>query len=524
MQERHIYLPMSGSLFDWHPMKLLGLSYQQKWAARISLEWSGLSKMFWVHQGNVTFASSTVDGEHPLDFLIVDYGDVILPHYEEKKSIHPKLFYAWLTGELNIPVERVHQSFLDALYLNLSTAMNWIQGTFLVEQAEPFSLAKELDVPIPLILYKLVQHMKLIDYILNDMQDLHKKPVLKPTFFQEAFYLPLQSKEALFLDALSKGETFQHAITLSGLDKERAFLFVYFLKVCGWLHFEEPVEKRGEKDVVSVPVHHIPSEQQPQSGSVSFRLQEYREKVMNFYRNIERLTPQQIFQISRTTTLEDVQRTKEALLREYSLDSCPPELKNELEPFILSIRTTIQKAYFAVEPELKVQRIRKEKKEAEQADQMNLESQGYWKLRGPSMVEHARKKRVRTYSKDEVFKQLYDRGMEYIQIGDNYNAARCFEGILEMKPDFAEGHFLLATVYEAHPRLHNKALEHYMSAHELEPSNTLYLSHLVSLLLKNKLYRKALRYTERWLELEPSNRKVKKILELIKKNMKNEAK
>lgn len=114
--------------------------------------------------------------------------------------------------------------------------------------------------------------------------------------------------------------------------------------------------------------------------------------------------------------------------------------------------------------------------------------------------------------------------MEYIQIGDNYNAARCFEGILEMKPDFAEGHFLLATVYEAHPRLHNKALEHYMSAHELEPSNTLYLSHLVSLLLKNKLYRKALRYTERWLELEPSNRKVKKILELIKKSMKNEAK
>ncbi len=509
-------LPGSGPLTDYPVVSLLGLVYQRRDTGSLRLTWNGLEKTFWVRDGHVVAATSDLEGEHLLDFLLPDFRAAVASRYDVWRELPlPTVMEQCLTVA-GIPTENVQAALEASVSLNLGSALSWYAGEFVWTPGEPPDFPCAVRLPIPTLLWRVLQGVRDVETLWKQVRLTSGVLRLRPDFLTEAQGLDLTPQDAYFLQLLDGRTHWDHAVRVSGLSPTRAVQIACLAVACGWA--ESSTASGSERSAPSASTTAAPSPAQEALLQVAL----YRQKVLNFYKNLSRLSPQQVLMVTPQTSRADLEADSHRLLEEYDPDRClrDPALR-DLHPMVVAIREAVRQAYEQVAPTVPEEAAPPPAQAPTPFEGLDPRVLRYWKLKdlapaettpGPSGSASPPPTRSVPKTPREIARFLRLQALDYIRSGENWQAARALENAIQLQPNDARLYFLLGTVYEKHPRFHARAARAYEKAVELEPDNPQYMFHLAALLYQNGQFLRAARYLERLAALDPLNGRVHEML------------
>lgn len=523
-------LPGSGHLADYPVVSLLGIIYQRQETGSLRLTWNSLEKTFWVRAGHVVAAVSDLEGEHLLDFLLPDFTEAIVPRYDVWREMPLPAVMEQCLSVAGIPVEKVQAALEASVYLNLGSALSWYGGEFAWTPADPPDFPCALRLPIPALLWKVLQGVRDVETLWKQVRSASGMLRLRPDFLTEVPDLGLTPQDAYFVQLLDGRIHWDHAVRLSGLSPTRAVQIACLAIACGWAEFPTAA---GTGPAASPTPPPATSPSPPQEAILQVAL--YRQKVLNFYKNLSRVSPQQILMVTPQTTRSDLESNYRQLLEEYDPDLClrEPALR-DLHTMVVAIRDAIRQAYEQVAPTIPETAPRPSQAAASAetpSEGLDPRTLRYWKLKDQDAGEATPSRPTPTgtppprsvpKTPQEIARFLRLQALDHIRAGENWQAARALENAIQFQPQDAELHFLLGTVYEKHPRLHARAAQAYMKAVELEPDNVQYLFHLAALLYQDGQLIRAVRYLERLAALDPLDGRVHAMLDDARRRLAQE--
>lgn len=510
-------LPSSGLLTDVPVVSLMGRVFRRRDTGTLRLVWNSLEKTFWFREGFVVAAVSDLEGEHLLDFLLPDYKDRLVSHYELWRELPLPAVMEQCVTVAGIPEGRVRQALEASIYLNLGSALSWYGGAFTWTPADPPDFPCGLRLSIPAVLWKVLQGVRDVETLWKQVQAPGSPFRIRPELLVEAQDLALTPQDAYFIQQMDGRTHLDHARRVSGLPPTRAVQIACLALACGWVDLATPIGP--ERPAGASP--DAPSAKPANEALLQAAL--YRQKVLNFYRNLNRISPAQVLMVTPQTTRSELEANYRRLLDEYDPERClrDPALR-DLHAMVVAIRDAVQRAYEQVAPTVPAEtEPPSPASAASPAEGLDLRHLRYWKLRDQTSTDQpgpvgatSGPATPRSVPKTprEIAHSLRLQALEYIRSGENWQAARALENAIQFRPHDAELHFLLGTVYEKHPRFHARAAQAYAKALELEPDNVQYLSHLAFLLYQDGQWRRAVRYLERLVALDPLNARAHQLL------------
>ncbi len=514
-------IPWQGTLVDVPFLALLGALYRQQRTGVLHITWDALEKIFWIDRDAILAVQANTEGEHWIDFLLPAYGERFADLEPALRELPFARFLHQVRDRLHIPGDVLRETLRDAILFNVRHILFWPRGDYFWDDEtvpEDFNLVR---VWLPEAIWNAIQSLHEPDQVLRQlhMPIPARVPRLRPEAMDPLTRLDLTPRDAYFLSLLDGGASLEQLLKVGQIERMRALQLMTLVLLCGWaepVHAESPVS--SDSSVASQASSASTAASPEPSHAASRDRIPFAERVINFFRNLQRLDDDDIFQLGRTTTLEEIDARYRELMEEYDPARCAddPHLV-PLEPMLIAIRQRIRAAYERLRERVPT----REEREAEGVERVAdaFSSGGYWHLRGAPQSETRRKPRKLPHTPKEFARLLYNRAMEYIQVGDNWRAAQTLEAAIEQDPEVAEYYYWLGVVYEGHPRLHPKAAHAYMKALELDPDNRNYLAHLAALLFRNKQYRQAKRFLERLVELDPGNQEARRMLREVQREV-----
>lgn len=516
-------LPRSGRLTDYPVVSLLGLVYQRQDTGSLRLIWNSLEKTFWVQVGHVVAATSDLEGEHLLDFLLPDFKAVIVPRYDMWRELPLPAVMEQCLSVAGIPAETIQAALEASICLNLGSALSWYGAEFAWTPADPPDFPCTVRLPIPALLWKVLQGVRDVDTLWKQVRSPSGMIRLRPDFLTEVQDLGLTPQDAYFVQLLDGRTHWDHAVRVSGLPPTRAVQIACLAIACGWAEPSTAMDAERARP---------PSPSATASSPAQEALLEtalYRQKVLNFYKNLSRVSPPQILMVTSQTSRSELEANYRRLLEEYDPDRCSrnPALR-DLHTMVVAIRDAIQRAYEQVAPTVPEEAPPPPARPPSPPEGLDPRTIQYWKLKPRDPIEAAPTQagsagvpppRSVPKTPQEIARALRLQALDYIRSGENWQAARALENAIQFQPNDAELYFLLGTVYEKHPRLHARAAQAYTKAVELEPDNTQYMFHLAVLLYQNGQFLRAARYLERLATLDPLNGRVQGMLADVRRHL-----
>ncbi|GBC84163.1 Beta-barrel assembly-enhancing protease [bacterium HR11] len=520
-------LPSSGRLADYPVVTLLGLVYQRQDTGSLRLIWNSLEKIFWVRSGHVVAAASDLEGEHLLDFLLPDFKEAIVSRYDLWRELPLPAVMEQCLSVAGIPTEKIQAALEASIYLNLGSALSWYSAEFTWTPADPPDFPCAVRLPIPTLLWKVLQGVRDVETLWKQVHSPAGVIRLSPDFLTEAQGLGLTPQDAYFVQLLDGRAHWDHAVQVSGLSPTRAVQIACLAIACGWAE-SSPTPDAGREPPRASPT---PAPSPAQAALLQAAL--YRQKVLNFYKNLSRLSPQQILMVTPQTTRSELEANYRRLLEEYDPDRCrrDPTLQ-DLHTMVVAIQDAVRQAYEQVVPTVPEEATPPPTHAPSPAstppEGLDPRTLRYWKLKDQATGEAPSSRpgpagtpppRSVPKTPQEIARFLRLQALDYIRAGDNWQAARALENAIRLQPNDAELYFLLGTVYEKHPRLHARAAQAYTKAVELEPDNVQYMFHLAVLLYQNGQFLRAARYLERLATLDPLNVRAHELLADVRRRL-----
>jgi len=515
-------LPSSGRLADYPVVALLGLVYQRRDTGSLRLIWNSLEKTFWVRAGHVVAAVSDLEGEHLLDFLLPDFKAAIVPRYDLWRELPLPAVMEQCLSVAGIPAEKVQAALEASIYLNLGSALSWYGAEFAWTPADPPDFPCAVRLPIPTLLWKVLQGVRDVETLWKQVHSPAGVIRFRPDFLAEAQDLGLTPQDAYFVQLLGGRTHWDQAVQVSGLSSTRAVQIACLAIACGWAESSTATDTERAKP---------PSPSAAPSPAQEALLQAalYRQKVLNFYKNLARISPQQVLMVTPQTSRSELEANYRRLLEEYDPDRClrDPALR-DLHTMVVAIRDAVQRAYEQIAPTVPEEAPPPAAPAPTPAGGLDPRSVRYWKLKDqdtgetaptPAGTSGTPPPRSVPKTPQEIARFLRLQALDYIRSGENWQAARALENAIQFQPNDAELYFLLGTVYEKHPRFHARAAQAYAKAVELEPDNAQYLFHLAVLLYQNGQFLRAARYLERLAALDPLNGRVHELLADVRRRL-----
>lgn len=516
-------LPSSGRLTDYPVLSLWGLVYQRQDTGSLRLIWNSLEKTFWVRSGHVVAATSDLEGEHLLDFLLPDFKAAIVPRYDVWRELPLPAVMEQCLSVAGIPAEKIQAALEASIYLNLGSALSWYGAEFAWTPADPPDFPCAVWLPIPALLWKVLQGVRDVETLWKQVRSPSGMIRLKPDFLTEAQGLGLTPQDAYFVQLLDGRVHWDYAVQVSGLPPTRAVQIACLAIACGWA---EP-STATDPERSTPPTPSATASSPAQEALLQAAL--YRQKVLNFYKNLARVSPQQVLMVTPQTPRSELEANYRRLLEEYDPDRClrDPALR-DLYTMVVAIRDAVQQAYEQVAPTVPEEAPPPPARTPTPPEGLGSQTIQYWKLKprdpneaAPTQASPSDAPSPRSVPKtpQEIARFLRLQALDYIRSGENWQAARALENAIQLQPNDAELYFLLGTVYEKHPRLHARAAQAYTKAVELEPDNIQYMFHLATLLYQNGQFLRAARYLERLAALDPLNGKVREMLADVRRRL-----
>lgn len=511
--------PRRGSLMDTHISILIGKLYQGKSSGVLHLLWASMEKTFWIRNGQLIGSSSSLEGEHPLDFIIPHHSDFI-PDYENLKGLPYRQFLEKVLKTSSLDPELCKHALVDATHLNFATAMNWFNGEYVWDQCTVSTLPVEVEISIPHLLWQQLSTFHDASFVARLLGGMGKIPLLNESFHKEAEVIPFNPEEAFTISRIDGVHTIEQIIQTIPINLEHLQVLLHFLNVCGWLRWVDKI--RVDKTVAQPDdIRRSPSIS-PTPSQEGTQTLEFKNKVLNFYNNLERLNDEALLSVTSQSHWTDIEHTYQELMEYYHPSRCSGlEDESTLKTMVESIRGRLTQAFKRLEKAWEEGTAGPEPEPLEAQEKISGTHVAYWRLRGPTTTgQPSRPPKVnQPVSRERSYEILIEKANEYLQVGDNYHASQCLEGAVELFPNLPEPYFLLGTLYESHPRLYPKALNNYLKAHELEPANSLYLYHIITLLSKTNQFNRALRYAEKLRELGGDTKATQELIKKIKKEI-----
>ncbi len=513
-------LPKRGQLEEYHPVMLLGGLHRTQATGILHIVWASMEKIFWVCEGFIRGATSSLEGEHLLDFLLPHHPDLTTEYERLREHSYPMVLEALLKRE--IPPDELKRAAGEALFLNVASLMNWFSGEFIWDEHGSLILPIELGMSIPRVLWRVLTGLKDLEFTFRFIGGLHRIPVPAADLENQIENMPFSPQEFFFFTQLDGVHTIEQINSITQLERPRLLALVFLADACGWINWQERASTVSGPAAEAAPP---PQSEKPSSvspppypgrSSIPFL-----ERVQNFYQRLDDLDDMAIFNVTEHANWDEIEASYQELMETYRLEKLPSNAEAIHRAMVESIREKVTGAYERLRSKWQERETRELEEEQAEVENMGTESIAYWHLRGPGRSGKAPRRRLKQdLTPQRSFEILMNRALEHIQFGRNYDAVQCLEGASQLKPNHPEPYFLLGTLYETHPRLQRKALDCYEKAIERDPGNELYISHLVNLLIKGKLYRRALRYLEKLVELDPVNEEYKKMLNRLKRELK----
>ncbi|MCS7312150.1 MAG: DUF4388 domain-containing protein, partial [Acidobacteria bacterium] len=333
-------LPSSGRLTDFPVVSLMGLVYQRQDTGSLRLIWNTLEKTFWVRSGHVVAATSDLEGEHLLDFLLPDFKAAIVPRYDVWRELPLLTVMEQCLSVAGIPAEKIQAALEASIYLNLGSALSWYSAEFAWTPADPPDFPCPVRLPIPALLWKVLQGVRDVETLWKQVHLASGLLRLRLGFLAEAQDLNLTPQDAYFVQLLDGRTYWDHAVQVSGLSLARAVQITCLAIACGWAEFSPATDTERSMSPTPSAVASPPAQE------TFLQVALYRQKVLNFYKNLARVSPQQVLMVTPQTSRSELEANYRRLLDEYDPDRClrDPALR-DLHAMVVAIRDAIQRAY-----------------------------------------------------------------------------------------------------------------------------------------------------------------------------------
>ena len=478
-------MPHKGDLRDFSLAKILIELNRDRATGTLSITTPGFSKTVYIRDGNVIFASSSVEDDR-LGEMLVKAGKISLEQYDNSVEL------LRTTGKRQgaILVDLGYLTPKDLFWGVKYQVKEIICSLFLIEDgsyefnenAIPQDEVITLRVSMNNLIYEGLNRTDNMTRIRRELPETGTTLKLNedPAGFFRGIDLPASDRTILSL--VDGNRSIHQVIEESRMKSFEVMKTLYVLWSTGFIVAGEASRAVREEE---------PDTAGPGREAVLGETEALRQRAEELYSTLNKTSPSELLQITERTSPEEIKRNYYRLAKEFHPDRVAQEADAGLRDKVSSIFDAVAKAYEIM------------KDEAKRFD--------YFQSRDKVRREEGDTQAV-------LMEEQLKRGIEEFKSGNYWGAAELFRLVTRTIPANARAWSYLSLALSKMSNRLKEAEESLLQAIKLEPFSSEHYANLGHLYLKAGLQKRAQHQFEKALRLDPEHAKARKGLEQIQQS------